>query len=66
MNPRAAPRERVPGHISGAVTWLLESNILLAQGKAAEARGVAALGVRELEETRGLGTYAVAMRLGCR
>ncbi|OJH33843.1 serine/threonine-protein kinase PknK [Cystobacter ferrugineus] len=39
------------------------SNILLAQGKAAEARGVAALGVRELEETRGMGTYAVAMRL---
>ncbi|HYO54720.1 serine/threonine-protein kinase PknK [Archangium sp.] len=39
------------------------SNILLARGKAAEAREVAALGVRELEETRGMGIYAVAIRL---
>ncbi|WNG59626.1 protein kinase [Archangium gephyra] len=39
------------------------SNILLAQGKTAEAREVAALGVRELEETRSMGIYAVAIRL---
>jgi serine/threonine protein kinase len=39
------------------------SNVLLAQGKAAEAREVAVLGVRELEQARYMGVYAVAMRL---
>ncbi|WPB80388.1 protein kinase [Archangium violaceum] len=39
------------------------SNVLLAQGRAAEAREVAALGVREVEEARCMGVYAVAMRL---
>ncbi|WP_395844260.1 ATP-binding protein [Cystobacter fuscus] len=39
------------------------SNILLAQGRATEAREVAALGVRELEQARCMGINAVGMRL---
>jgi tetratricopeptide (TPR) repeat protein len=39
------------------------SNILFARGKTAEAREVAALGVRALKETRSMGVYAVAMHL---
>jgi hypothetical protein len=41
----------------------LLSNILFARGKSAEAREVAALGVRELEANRSMGIYTVAMRL---
>ncbi|HEX8538292.1 MAG TPA: hypothetical protein VF664_12560, partial [Cystobacter sp.] len=39
------------------------SSILLARGNALEARDVAALGVRELEESRSQGVYAVSIRL---
>ncbi|WNG30635.1 protein kinase [Cystobacter fuscus] len=39
------------------------SAILLARGNALEAREVAALGVHELEESRGQGVYAVSIRL---
>ncbi|HEX8440332.1 serine/threonine-protein kinase PknK [Archangium sp.] len=39
------------------------STILLAQGRATEAREVAELGVRELERMRSEGVYAVAMHL---
>ncbi|QRK06599.1 tetratricopeptide repeat protein [Archangium violaceum] len=39
------------------------SAVLLAQGRAAEAREAAEHGVRELEQMRNSGVYAVAMRL---